>query len=47
MASQGNGDVLKVDIDSPDLHRLNGKIAEALPNTDTHPEYKPHATSPI
>ena len=36
-------DVVKVDIDSPDLHRLNKKIAE-LPHTDTFPDYKPHAT---
>jgi 2'-5' RNA ligase len=39
----GTGDVVKVDIDSPDLHRLNEKIA-ALPHTDTHPTYVPHAT---
>jgi 2'-5' RNA ligase len=37
-------DVLKVDVDSPDLHRLNAKIADALPHTDTHPDYKPHVT---
>lgn len=37
-------DVVKVDIHSPDLHRLNGKIASALEHTDTHPVYKPHAT---
>ena len=37
-------DVVKIDIDSPDLHRLNAKIAGALDNTDTHPTYKPHAT---
>lgn len=40
----GSGDVLKLDVDSPDLHRLNKKIADAVPHTDTHPEYKPHAT---
>ena len=40
----GSGDVVKIDIDSPGLHRLNQKIADALPNTDTHPEYQPHAT---
>lgn len=40
----GSGDVLKVDVDSPALHRLNKKIADALPNTETHPVYKPHAT---
>lgn len=39
-----NGDVVKIDVDSPDLHRLNKKIAAALPVTDTHPEYKPHVT---
>jgi 2'-5' RNA ligase/flagellar biosynthesis GTPase FlhF len=37
-------DVVKVDVDSPDLHRLNAKIAAALEHTDTHPTYKPHAT---
>ncbi len=42
--SNDDADVLKVDVDSPDLHRLNKLIAEALPNTDTHPEYQPHAT---
>lgn len=38
------GDVVKVDVDSADLHRLNAKIAAALPTTDTHPTYRPHAT---
>lgn len=37
-------DVVKVDVDSPDLHRLNAKIAKGLDHTDTHPTYKPHAT---
>jgi 2'-5' RNA ligase len=37
-------DVVKMDVDSPDLHRLNAKIAKALPVTDTHPDYKPHVT---
>jgi 2'-5' RNA ligase len=36
-------DVVKVDVDSPDLHRLNKMIA-ALPHTDTHPTYQPHIT---
>lgn len=40
----GTADAVKVDVDSPDLHRLNAKIAAALPNTDTHPEYVPHLT---
>lgn len=40
----GTADAVKVDIDSDDLHRLNKKIADALPHTDTHPDYKPHAT---
>lgn len=40
----GSGDVVKVDVDSPELHALNQKIAGAMPVTDTHPEYKPHAT---
>ncbi len=36
-------DVLKVDVDSLDLHELNRLLAE-LPHTDTHPTYHPHAT---
>ena len=40
----GDGDVVKVDIDSVDLHALNAKIADALETTDTHPNYLPHAT---
>jgi N12 class adenine-specific DNA methylase/2'-5' RNA ligase len=40
----GSGDVVKVDVDSPDLHRLNAKIADALEHTDTFPNYQPHAT---
>jgi 2'-5' RNA ligase len=40
----GSGDVLHAEVDSPDLHRLNQKIADALPHSDTHPTYKPHAT---
>lgn len=42
--SNDDADVLKIDVDSPDLHRLNAKIAKALETTDTHPEYKPHVT---
>lgn len=38
-----NFDVVKLDVDSPDLHRLNGAIAE-LPHTDTYPDYTPHMT---
>ena len=41
--SNDDADVLKVDVHSPDLHRLNGKLNE-LPHTDSHPDYKPHAT---
>lgn len=37
-------DVIKVDIVSDDLHRLNKKVSESQPVTDTHPGYKPHAT---
>lgn len=37
-------DVVKLDVDSPDLHRLNKKISDALPHTDTHPTYQPHIT---
>lgn len=37
-------DVLKIEIESEALHELNAKISERLECTDTHPEYKPHAT---
>lgn len=39
----GDGEVLKIDIDSPDLRRLNKKIS-GLPHTSTHPGYRPHLT---
>lgn len=42
--SNPDADVVKIDVDSPDLHSLNKKIADALPHTDTHPDYKPHVT---
>jgi len=37
-------DVVKVDIESSELHALNKKIADNLKVTDTYPDYKPHAT---
>ena len=37
-------DVVKVDVKGPALHALNKRIADALPHTDTHPDYKPHIT---
>jgi len=37
-------DVLKVDVTSPQLTKLNKAIAGATKVTDTHPDYKPHAT---
>lgn len=37
-------EVVKFDVDSPDLHRLNKKIADAVPHTDTFPTYEPHVT---
>jgi hypothetical protein len=40
----GEQDVVKIDVLSPDLHRLNRLIAENLPNTDKYPVYKPHIT---
>lgn len=44
-ASQSSsGDVVKIDIESAELRALNKKISDALPHTDTHPGYKPHAT---
>lgn len=37
-------DVVKVEVTSPDLHRLNKKIADGVEVTDTFPNYVPHAT---
>lgn len=38
-----DADVVKVGVQSPGLRRLNQKIS-TLPNSDTHPDYQPHAT---
>lgn len=40
----GTADAVIAEVDSPDLHRLNKLLADAVPHTDTHPEYKPHVT---
>ena len=41
----GESDVLKVDVDSPDLHKLNKLVGDAVEHTgNTFPEYKPHVT---
>lgn len=37
-------DVLKMDVHSPELHKLNAHLKDHLQHTETHPEYKPHAT---
>ncbi|MCP9494545.1 MAG: 2'-5' RNA ligase family protein [Pyrinomonadaceae bacterium MAG19_C2-C3] len=37
-------DVVKVDVESPELRAVNKLIADALPHTDTHPTYQPHVT---
>lgn len=37
-------DVLKVDVDSSDLHRINAKLCDSLEHTDTFPRYCPHIT---
>lgn len=37
-------DVVKADVDSPALHKLNKAIADAAPHTDTYPTYQPHVT---
>jgi 2'-5' RNA ligase len=37
-------DVVFVEAKGAALRRLNKKIADALEHTDTHPEYRPHAT---
>lgn len=42
-SESGGADVVKLDIESKDLTRLNKEIA-ALPHTDTFPKYQPHIT---
>lgn len=37
-------DVLKLDVDSEDLHRLRRQIAGKVPHVETHANYIPHAT---
>ena len=36
-------DVLKSDVESPDLHELNGKLKQ-LPHSSDYPDYHPHMT---
>jgi N12 class adenine-specific DNA methylase/2'-5' RNA ligase len=43
-AGTDNGDVLKIDVESEDLERLNKLLKDNLEFTETHPGYKPHAT---
>ena len=41
----GKADVVKLDIDSPDLRKLNALVGKSVPHPgETHPEYKPHIT---
>lgn len=42
--SNPNVDVVKAEVDSPDLHKLNRMISRLVPTKDTHPTYAPHAT---
>ena len=37
-------DVVKLEVISDSLRALNSKIADAMPHTDTYPEYSPHIT---
>lgn len=37
-------DVVKVDVESKDLHRLNKLIADNIEHESTFPDYKPHCT---
>lgn len=40
----GDPDVVKLDVESTDLRRLNAKIKKNLPNDTDFPAYKPHVT---
>ncbi len=39
-----DGDVLKFDVESSELSKLNGEISKAFACVDTHPVYHPHIT---
>lgn len=41
---QKDHDVVKAEVSSEDLHRLNALVREKTNNKDFHPEYIPHAT---
>lgn len=41
---QDDQDVIKIDIKSSALHRLNKKITDAFENETTYKDYKPHIT---
>ncbi len=43
-AEDGEHDVLKIDVESPDLHALHELLSRSLANTETFPEYRPHLT---
>ncbi len=44
-ASEGNDyDVVKIDVNSPELHQVNKLISDNVKVTDTHPTYQPHIT---
>lgn len=42
--SNDDADVLKVEVDSLGLHKLNKLISRVIPTHDTHPRYIPHLT---
>ena len=37
-------DVIFVDVESPDLHKINQKLRNEIPFTNKYDEYKPHVT---
>ena len=41
---QDDYDVVKIDVKSPDLHRLHKKLESNLENENKFPEYEPHVT---
>ena len=41
--SQQDYNVVKISVNSPELHKLNKKLSN-LPHTKTHPRYVPHVT---
>jgi 2'-5' RNA ligase len=42
--SNDEHDVVKLGVESPELHQFNKLVSDSFEHTDTHPDYIPHVT---